>query len=239
MGLDIVEIIMEVEEEFGVSLRDDELQHVKTVGDLHEVILACLARKKNLSGDFCPSATAFYRLRYGFRSLWGIPRPSVLPSAMTRATLGSHLDRPQWQNLSDATQLRLPPLGRPRWLVRLLLVATLGAALWTGGWFWWVMGVPFDDSASIALLVVVLLASTLTWLTRPHITSLPANCHTIGGLAREVGRVNFGRLLERTGRIPDSDQVWETLKTLLVEQLALTPDQVTREARIIEDLGAG
>jgi acyl carrier protein len=38
MGLDVVEIVLHCEEEFGVVLEDDRLEQMQTVGDLFELI---------------------------------------------------------------------------------------------------------------------------------------------------------------------------------------------------------
>jgi acyl carrier protein len=38
MGLDVVELVMRCEEEFGVELENDRLEGVRTVGDLFEII---------------------------------------------------------------------------------------------------------------------------------------------------------------------------------------------------------
>ena len=42
MGLDVVELLITVEERFGISIRDDELAQVKTVGDLQVCVLTAL-----------------------------------------------------------------------------------------------------------------------------------------------------------------------------------------------------
>lgn len=50
MGLDTVEIVLRVEETFGVDLPDDELGSVSTVGDLYKLLLSRL----DGSYAFCP-----------------------------------------------------------------------------------------------------------------------------------------------------------------------------------------
>jgi acyl carrier protein len=39
MGLDAVELVMEVEERFGVRIADDEVLPMRTRGDLHDYLL--------------------------------------------------------------------------------------------------------------------------------------------------------------------------------------------------------
>ena len=47
------------------------------------------------------------------------------------------------------------------------------------------------------------------------------------------------RTLKQRGETPDEAQVWERLKTIVVAQLGVRPEQVTRSAHVIKDLGAG
>lgn len=42
-SLDMVELVMAFEEEFGIEIRDDETEKVNTVGDAHDLLLAKLA----------------------------------------------------------------------------------------------------------------------------------------------------------------------------------------------------
>ena len=41
-SLDIVELVMAMEQEFGVSIPDEEAENIKTVGDAVDYIKACL-----------------------------------------------------------------------------------------------------------------------------------------------------------------------------------------------------
>ena len=46
------------------------------------------------------------------------------------------------------------------------------------------------------------------------------------------------RALRQRGGTPDEGQVWERLSAVVVAQLGVRPEQVTRTAHIIYDLGA-
>ena len=79
MGLDTMELVMEIEAEFGVSLPDAEASQIETVGQVWRFLLRQTSGWE-LSG-VCLSAATFYSLRRGTRSL-GIqqtlhPTPSL------------------------------------------------------------------------------------------------------------------------------------------------------------------
>ena len=60
MGLETVELIMEVEDEFNIQIPDEDAQHIETCGQLHAYVLHRLCPS---AGAPCPTAAAFYRLR--------------------------------------------------------------------------------------------------------------------------------------------------------------------------------
>jgi hypothetical protein len=60
MGLDTVELVMEVEEEFDVTIPDEEAEKLRTVGDLY----CWIAERIGALGiGVCPSSATSYRLR--------------------------------------------------------------------------------------------------------------------------------------------------------------------------------
>jgi len=44
--------------------------------------------------------------------------------------------------------------------------------------------------------------------------------------------------LRRRGDDPDEERVWETLKEIVIDLLGVPPDDVTKTAHIVTDLGA-
>ena len=57
MGLDSVELILEAEESFGISLHDEEMVEIVTVGQFYDAILRELPHPEK---KFCLSAVTFY-----------------------------------------------------------------------------------------------------------------------------------------------------------------------------------
>ena len=46
------------------------------------------------------------------------------------------------------------------------------------------------------------------------------------------------RALRQRGDNPDEEQVWQTLSNVVIDQLGVRPEQVTRSADVVRDLGA-
>ncbi len=67
MGLDTVELVMEIEDAFSIKIPDDEASHMVTAGDVFDYIVAKTSVTTNSS--VCLSAVAFYSLRRAANSL--------------------------------------------------------------------------------------------------------------------------------------------------------------------------
>src|SRR5262245_39463590 len=77
MGLDVIELIMDIEDRFSVSISDADAQRVSTVGDLYVFLLA---RTRWGADGPCPTGRACYRLRRTLTQQLGGPGPaSVRP----------------------------------------------------------------------------------------------------------------------------------------------------------------
>src|SRR4051812_43436238 len=96
MGLDTVELVMEIEDEFEFAIPDADAEHIKTCGDLHAYVLG---RLRPFVGAPCPSAAAFYRLRRSILRHVPISRDRVRPGALTHHLTGDvHADR--WPDIA-------------------------------------------------------------------------------------------------------------------------------------------
>jgi hypothetical protein len=75
------------------------------------------------------------------------------------------------------------------------------------------------------------------WLTTPLAVVWRPDIPTVGDLARAVVATNYGDPAER--RPWSEEQIWNTLRQIIADVLGVDPAQVTREARFVDDLGAG
>src|SRR5664280_2783691 len=111
MGLEGVETVIEVEETFGIVVSDQEAGSIRTVGQLCELVVSKLS-----SSEACASMVAFNRLRRTLQTTAGVARREVVPAASLKVLLPALHRHKAWQQLSGASQLRLPALRRSAWV---------------------------------------------------------------------------------------------------------------------------
>ena len=130
MGLDFVEIVMEVEETFGMKFRSNEFGTIKTVGDFVSLIRSRIVAVDTV---VCPSLSWFLQLRSLIREVTGKPDLHIRPSHRLRSTLSSHETRRLWHLIQERygiypDTLRLPRFHRNLWL--LITLAILIGSVW-------------------------------------------------------------------------------------------------------------
>jgi hypothetical protein len=99
MGLDVVELILEVEKSFGVEIPDADACKMQTPGDLADWVAAHVKTGKNAS---CLSQARFHRLRALLMEV-SVPRKKIRPSVPLVALLqGKNALRDFWVRLNAA-----------------------------------------------------------------------------------------------------------------------------------------
>lgn len=226
MGMDGVEILVEVEDAFGVALDDRRVADVRTVGDLVDLVHAVAPRA---SQERCLSALAFWRLRAALGAL-GVARSRVRPrtplgEVVWSTELCASQRRAAWRRLADELGLDLPPLVRSRALVAVITTACLGA----------LVGVLLAGSpAWFAAAAAVGLALLLAVATRPLRGTPPVA--TVGDLARTLVVRQAARIVAPAGGFTRA-QVEAIVRRIVAEHQGLPLQRVTLEARFVDDLG--
>lgn len=239
MGLDAVEIIMELEDEFQISIEDSDVAEALTVADLYQVILGKVQSSESRT---CLSSHAFYRLRRGLCEVTGRRRREFSPTTSLADTLPPE-ERPEaWPRLATLSGLKLPRLVLPRWLERQVWAATV-AALLLGAWIAWQMwglsGLLFCVLLSWVWLYPVHLG--LERLTQPCRTIIPEGAGTLGELAQYL--VARGLPTHpHAKRVPETntpEMVWERVVEAIVTKTHVDRALVVPEARLYKDLQIG
>ena len=150
MGLDLVELVMEIEDEFGFAIPDEDAERIQYCGDLHAYVVH---RLRPLGGAPCQSAAAFYRLRRSLlRHLPPVERHQVRPGVLIHRLMGEayahrwpdiarDLDLDHAYSFAGKTDIYPPAsfttLGQlarrmtfPRWSERLHFHDAFGQEIW-------------------------------------------------------------------------------------------------------------
>ena len=234
MGLDAVELVMDLEDAFGIDISADDSEHFTTVGDLFEFLKA---RTDLAPAGTCLSASTFYEIKNGLRSA-GIGE-RFGPSTDLATILPRKDRRSLWTTLERNTQFRLPTLARPSWVIIANVAITTSAsillALIASGQE--VSGVVFF-AVGIACLFIIGFLTAL--VTRPLATNFGAEFRTFRGLSERVLALNVVKIRNKHSPNPDqmsTSDIWIVLKNIIVEQLGVDADEVTPEANFVKDLG--
>ena len=108
MYLDIVELVMDIEERFGVTISDDRAERICNVGDLYTYLLG---QTRRAAPSPCPTSQAFYRLRRTFTAKLGVGRAGVRPATRLRDLIPAESRAVACPRLAAA--LGLPALPDP------------------------------------------------------------------------------------------------------------------------------
>ncbi|MBI5684747.1 MAG: hypothetical protein HZC54_06675 [Verrucomicrobia bacterium] len=217
MGLDGVEIVMALEEGFGVTISDGEARECATPGSLIDLIFAKLRASNE---RVCVSQRAFYLLRKGLKGTLGVARRNVTLDTDIRSFVAGRPDREVWNDLKNAVQARSwPKLERPLWLVGGIWILSI---LTFCGFF-------AAGHLLTSVVCTVLVAFLGTRLTRPYGTLIPRRYTRVRELVPFVATsdaISWTR-----------DQVATLVKKTVIEILGLKDGVYREDAHFVKDLG--
>lgn len=124
MGLGAVELLMDVEQRFGIEIPDAEAQHVDTPGKLIDLVHAKVGRG---AGGKCVSQRSFYRVRRVLVAAMGIERGVIAPGTQLGSIIPLAQRRTRWPKVAGLLGVD-PGLELPAWHMRALFLATATVA---------------------------------------------------------------------------------------------------------------
>ncbi|QOV87771.1 acyl carrier protein [Humisphaera borealis] len=113
MGMDTIELVMEIEDAFGISIPDEHAEKLCTIGQTAVYVIERLRQMSPVpeastpaAPPFCATSRAFYRLRRELRSRYGVPRRLVMPSSRIGDLVRKRSDRERWNDVATACGFR-------------------------------------------------------------------------------------------------------------------------------------
>lgn len=233
MGLDVVEMVMDVEDEFSIQIPHSRWSEMRTVGDMCRVVASSL--DENGRPD-CRSIPAFCALRRGFIGL-GYARREIRPERRLDDFF-SGFSRPlAWSQLNQHSGCRLPELHRPRWLVLVIVFLPILGLCWCIGG-----ALLHADGYLLAALMILaglpIYAGLAAYLTKPLAIMPPSGCITVGDLVRQTLRHNDFAVRTEQPRAP-AEEFFPKIRRIVSKTLNIPEAEITLESRFIEDLKAG
>ncbi len=228
MGLDAVEIVMDVEDHFGIVVDDDEAGRIRTVGDLVALIRL---RVEATSSSPCSSLPAFLSLRRLVRDVVGDDWMRIRPSQSIVDRLSRTSRRQLWRRLPELLGTSPPALRCPQTIraMQILLSTHLIVAAIEIASIDWAM-LPLTLFVAGALILLLHLASS------PLRTIPRDDMATLGDLTGIiVGRTTATTDLD----LPDDAAILDELRPIVADVLGIDRGKVVLDARLWEDLGAG
>jgi len=229
------ELVLEIEEAFGISLPDDEAEKIITVGDLYAAVLVATAGKTR-NPNVCLSARTFYELRRHLRLhvAGGDTAVRIAPSTPLTNALPSSRRRKTWERMATDLNLRFPRLRRPLSVTLLGWFVSAAIALTC---FTSIDGtLTFGLSVLVALLAFSLSMSIFFALTVPFATLPDVTFSTLRGLTEQLLARNGSKLADRHDAFSTRD-VWTILRLILMDQLGVDREKIVPDAHLVRDLG--
>lgn len=227
MGLDAVELVVDVEEEFGISIQVAECERIRTVADLVALIQS---RIEAAQLAVCPTLTSFLLVRTYTREITSNDTLRM----RTGTRIVDVLSRPQrqwlWKRLDALVGSTTPPLRRPQLMQRSLIVFAL---------LTFVLAIVVAAKIDLAILPLTLLLAAIIALlchfaTGPFRSDPPDSLSTFGTIARRVAGASVAT---RHLHADTPSAILDVLRPIVADVLGVDISEVLPDARFVEDLG--
>jgi len=222
MGLDFVEFVMAIEEEFGVEIEGGEAEKLQTVTDITDYIYFRLKKRDKKEWKY---DVAKKELSDVIKPFSRVPLSQLDANTQLKKIFPKKERITAWENIRiklDVSQYHWPNLKRPFWLKIFSLGVVLAVLIGTSIYSAWILGII---AALISLIIMVLLSRKLK-------REFPDSVQTIS----DILEIYYKRPYKH-GRLKYST-VMKKVKEITVQQLGVSEDLVTDDAHFVYDLGA-
>jgi acyl carrier protein len=115
MGLDVVELILEIEDRFHTRLGDAEAEKISTVGQLYQWLMNRIERHNS---GHCATLVMFNSIRQILQDYCGVDRPAIHPTTQLQDLVPAPDRFLFWRTIEAKLDLDLPRLRRSKLLQR-------------------------------------------------------------------------------------------------------------------------
>lgn len=231
MGLDSVEILVNVENAFGITISNYEAEKIYTVGDIHNIVWRNIQGRQSMR---CRSQQLFYKLRYILINRYKVPREAIELDASLNNIFPQKNRRLKYHKLQKELQLKVPELALPATWARALMVT----------------GVVFIPGTSVVTLVLIYGYDRTQWLYLFPALGILATAfisnildavrtefrpETVKDYTKEVLTLNYGTLMQ--DKHIDRKEMEVLINNVIAETIGLELHEILPEKSLTDDLG--
>lgn len=225
MGLDGLELIMAIEEEFQIAITEEESSKIETPNNLTDLVFSKLRKS---SQEVCPSQHGFYTVRKTLIKHLSVQRNEVGVETNLSELIPSKSRKKIWKNLlftlSNGQTVDVP-LTRPKWIKILILVLFLVAfstAMFQTGY-----EISLSLVFSLGCLALLVILTSFSFMRN----EFPPNFQKVKDLIRIVGSLE--------SRVWSRPDVYDRVKAIIVKRLGVKEEEVFPNSHFVNDLGMG
>jgi len=231
MGLDSVELLVEVEQTFGIEIPDLEAEKIVTVGDFYEAVWTRIKEKET---DKCNGAILFYQLRTILQKKYQVERLKITPNTFLEEIIPKKQRRKEWEDIQQDIGLNLPKLKLNKTLSLFIIIVGLAG---TVGWLIYALIAYkfFDKSGSLFFfpLITIIFLLILNKLINPLRTNFPVQ--NFRELIDNILTINYKEISSKTGT--NRQEMERIMRFLISEKAGVSLVEIRPEASIYNDLG--
>ena len=232
MGLEAVEIVMAVEEKFGISIPDEDAEKFATPGDMTDYIFG---KVQHADLTTCLSQRAFHLLRQAWMTKFSTPRKEFSLGTRIEDVVPHENRRILWADLGRGIgATSWPSLERPRSLVAGLVILTtvtfVGIYIGTAR----LLGFGSDVPILLGLTGGIAIAWTAAVTTRPFRTAIPSRFGHIKDLVEYMVARNT-QLVKTDSKKWTREEVWCAVREIVIEVTGI--HDFTEKSHFVKDIG--
>ena len=227
MGLDIVELVLEIEDEFDIHLPDSDMEVIRTPYDLATYIYEKLSNPEN---DKCRSQVGFYKLRKKFMDGFGLKKEELSPDTNLQELLGEDI-RSKWKQLVETLEYgqHIPSLILDKKYIFPIFILAFILSIST--YLFYNIDIIEVIPIFIFIFIFVFLLSTVLFAN-----IIPDKHSKLSSLIKYTG--TFSGYSGNYYRYNSKEKILKRVIEISSYQLNVSIDDIKPNSRYVEDLGA-
>lgn len=231
MGLDSVEILMNVEKTFNINIPDQEAEKIITVEDFHNSVWQHLEGKHS---DKCKSQSLFYQLRQSFVDTFNFSKRDFRLDTSLNDIFPNNDRRQIYSNFERANNLKFPKLVLTKSLSKFL--NSFGVVSILGGLGLSLILIYFFNYSNWSFLIPVagiVLTTLISKALKPRRTVIEPP--QVRDFIQQVLTINYASLTKEQGA--NRKEVELVINQTIADMAGLDLCEVLPDKKIHDDLG--